>query len=232
MREKFALEPHAAADKLGPAPPMKKHLALAAGLAVALLPAAPAQEFQGAPALFKRLAEIAKEPPADPLAATPADVLRTDLGKFRTDAVALAPDDAAARWLALADRFSALSREEINAVSSAEYAASEKQFDFTTLLAALPPPAAWDALAKAIDARPKATGMKGATEGILRLIAHTLVNQPEARWQDAAALRAIFKKAHNENASYSMPRRSARRTKCSRPSRRRWPAKTCPQRCA
>ena len=183
---------------------MKKHLALAAGLAVALLPPAPAQEFQGAPALFKRLAEIAKAPPADPLAATPAGVLRTDLGKFRTDAAALAPDDAAARWLALADRFSALSREEINAVSSAEYAASEKQFNFTTLLAALPPPTAWDALAKAIEARPKATGMKGATEGVLRLIAHTLVNQPEARWQDAAALRAIFKKAHNENASYSM----------------------------
>ena len=183
---------------------MKKHLALAAGLAVALHPAAPAQEYQGAPALFKRLAEIAKEPPADPLAATPGGVLRNDLEKFRGEAAALAPEAAAAGWLALVDRFTALSREEVSAVSQAEYAVHETQFNFKALIAALPPPAAWDALAKAIEARPGAAGTKAVTDGILRIIAHTLVSAPEARWQDAAALRAIFKKARNSNASYGL----------------------------
>ena len=183
---------------------MKKHLALAAGLAVALLPTAPAQEYQGAPALFKRLAEIAKEPPADPLAGTPGGVLRTDVGKFRRDAAALAPEAAAAGWLALVDRFTALSREEVNAVSQAEYAAHETAFGFKTLIAALPPPAAWDALIKAIESRPKEAGAKGVTDGVLRLIAHTLVSAPEARWQDAAALRAIFKKTRNNNGSYAL----------------------------
>ena len=42
------------------------------------------------------------------------------------------------------------------------------------------------------------------TDGVLRLIAHTLVNAPEARWQDAAALRAIFKKTRNNNGSYAL----------------------------
>ena len=183
---------------------MKKHLALAAGLAVALLPAAPAQDYQGAPALFKRLAEIAGEPPADPLAATPGGVLRSDLEKFRGDAAALAPEEAAARWLALVDRFTALSREEVSAVSQAEYAAHETQFNFKSLIAALPPPAAWDALAKAIEARPGAAGGKAVTDGVLRIVAHTLVNAPEARWQDVTALRAIFKKARRNTASYEL----------------------------
>lgn len=183
---------------------MKKLLPLAAGLAVALLPAAPAQDYQGAPALFKRLAEIAGEPPADPLAATPGGVLRSDLEKFRGDAAALAPEEAAARWLALVDRFTALSREEVSAVSQAEYAAHETQFNFKSLIVALPPPAAWDALAKAIEARPGAAGGKAVTDGVLRIVAHTLVNAPEARWQDVTALRAIFKKARRNTASYEL----------------------------
>ena len=188
---------------------MKKHLAFAVGLAVAHLPASLAQDYVGAPALFKRLAELANELPANPLAGTPGGVLSGDLRKFRSDAAALAPEEAAARWLALVDRFAALDGRDINAVSSAEYASDGKQFNFKALLAALPPPGAWDALAKAIEARPKPAGAKAVSESALRIVAHTLVNAPDARWQDAANLRAILKKAHNENASYALRSLSA-----------------------
>ncbi len=173
---------------------MKNFLPLAASFALAFLTTVSAQEYQGAPAILKRLAELAKEPSVDPLAATPAGTLRKDLERFRGDAAALPPDEAAVRWLALVDRFTALSRNEVDAVSWARSPNREDQFNFKTLLVTLPPPAAWDALAKAVEARLKATGANGVIDDVLRLIAHTLVNAPEARWKDAAALRATLKK--------------------------------------
>lgn len=96
--------------------------------------------------------------------------LRADLTNFTARASTLAPAAAARDWLALTDRFFKLPPPHL----AARTGPADQPLQPRDLLTALPPPAAWDELAKAIAARPAPAGLKDAREFGLRMLAQTL----------------------------------------------------------
>ena len=115
------------------------------------LSASAADGLRGATAVLEDVAaktgaqgQAAAKPPSE------AVKFRADLSNFTARASTLAPDVAAKEWLALADRHAKLSPR-------VRFNADEEQApppQFTELIAALPPPVAWDDLIKAIAVRP------------------------------------------------------------------------------
>jgi len=155
----------------------------------------PAADFQGADALLKQVAatqELRKTTPDAGNADTPGK-LRADLAAFRATVSTLPPDDAARRWLGFAERYSKFSRQSI-------YEASEstpyEQFNFRTVVESLPPPAAWDDLAKAIDRMPASNQSSwGVHTILLRFMAHKLTQNTGALKSDFEMLRDLLKKS-------------------------------------
>src|SRR5262249_42610530 len=136
-------------------------------------PAQQPQEFQGAGAALKALMDRS---PAE--AKDPAGLLRRDLEQFRGKAASVAPQEAAAGWLKLVDRYLQL--------GPAARGRQAEPLEFSTVLSALPPPPAWDALATAVQAR--AAAAPGPASTSLLLLAHLLQGKEEAQAKDAAAL--------------------------------------------
>ena len=123
-------------------------------------------------------------------------VLRQDLKNFEKKVGALSPEDAAAGWLKLIDRQSKLST------------GAARSFEETTLpvtsdeiMAALPPPKDWTALAQAIFARPQAKEEGAMREMGLRLLATTLTGDTESRKKEIAALQSRAEKADAQTLS-------------------------------
>ncbi|HEV2292630.1 MAG TPA: tetratricopeptide repeat protein [Tepidisphaeraceae bacterium] len=98
-------------------------------------------------------------------------------------------EQAAEGWLALVDE--ALKRSVRQPDSDETEAGPAARF--RKALAALPPPAAWEALSKAIDARPVPQGRAGIAPLGLRLIGHVLSGDEQAQQADVAALDALTK---------------------------------------
>ena len=121
---------------------------------------------------------------------------RADLSNFTARVTTLAPAAAAQEWLALADRHAKLP-------SRVGFDANEEQVpppQFTELIAALPPPVAWDELIKAIAARPAPTALKDAREIGLRLIGSALAGDRAAMTAQVTAFDDLLLKAKREEA--------------------------------
>src|SRR5205085_2856205 len=109
----------------------------------------------------------------------------------------LKPEEAAQQWLKLLDRQFDLSAEDL----PGGYQRSRQQFNPNDIWLALPPPAAWDTLRRAIDARPAQKGPKASREFALKLIAHTLIADRAAQTTDIGQLLTLAVKSDDENTS-------------------------------
>ena len=154
-------------------------------------------EYQGAGPLLRKVAEQsalkeeAKEP-ADENAR-----LRKDLDDFRKKVGSLPPAEAAKGWLDLVDRRAKLSPESLrdNGRFSMPVRAQE-------LIAALPPPAAWTELRKAVESRPAARGREEIRDIGLRLLVSTLTRDTAARAKEIVALQAKAEKADERSVYF------------------------------
>lgn len=124
-------------------------LVLALSLLFAALPAADAAEFLGAEVALRRLAATADTPAPD--STDEIAQLKRALETYRRDAATLAPDAAAAGWLSLFDQLVRLPAEKLHRQPYHD------RLSVGSLVEALPPPAAWDALAAAIRTRTEKT---------------------------------------------------------------------------
>ncbi|MBC8012171.1 MAG: hypothetical protein H7067_18965 [Burkholderiales bacterium] len=119
--------------------------ALALALALpASLPAA-ARDLLGADAVLQRLTEAQA---SDVVAVDPVSELKARVRAFAGESASLAPDTAAARWLALYDAFVALPAGSLH--QQTDY---NDRLSLELLVESLPPPAAWDALSASLLAR-------------------------------------------------------------------------------
>ncbi len=162
---------------------------------VALFHVAPVfaeSNYLGASVVLKKLAESSEqtgktnEPPNDEA------LLKTDLESFQKNASALEPKEAAKKWLSFLER--------LDKVTVGRRYGSGSTLTTRELVAALPPPSAWDELARLIEARPPAKGSKQGREIGLRLFAHTLLKNKEAQKQDVAAFETLLKDLNRDQA--------------------------------
>jgi hypothetical protein len=158
---------------------------------VALAMAQPllAQDYLGAAEVLSRLeAAVPKAPePAKPDEQTLAWKQRA--AALAKTVVTLAPAEAAQRWLALLD--DALKLSPLDPTASPNL--TDGTGPWQELFAALPPPAAWDALNQAVKARPRA-GKPAPSEFGIRLLAATLHG-------DHAALPGLMKELKSARKS-------------------------------
>lgn len=174
-------------------------------LAVCLsVSASAAEALRGAAAILDEVAAKSGALARQPGAPSPGAQLRGDMTNFAARAATLAPAAAAQEWLALADRFAKLS-PQIQFRSEDESAAPPRYPD---LLAALPPPAAWGALVKAIAARPAPVALKDVHEFGLRMLGAALGGDHAALAAQVAAFDAL--------AVNAQPRESQRMVQASR----------------
>lgn len=173
-------------------------LGLLAGLAV---PAVPAQkQYLGAAAALQKISGQTNTPEE---AESPQEKerarLRADIEDFGKRVAALPPEEAAKGWLALFDRFGKVARAAVP-----DNGAREDPLAFQSVMETLPPPAAWEALSKAVEARPTAKGLSAASrETCLRLLAHTLTGNRTAQKADMSSLETTLAKA-DRNESYML----------------------------
>ena len=97
--------------------------------------------------MLKRVAGQSGSPAPGTKSPSESARLRADLTNFTTRAVSLAPAIAAREWLELCDRFARLPGPRRLDAGRGD----EAPLQVPELLMALPPPAAWDELAKVID---------------------------------------------------------------------------------
>ncbi len=143
-----------------------------------------AEELLGADIVLQRVAGGAGASPArvtDPVAQ-----LRQQISSYRAEAASLAPDQAAARWLALADLYFRIPMEARFRQSHGD------RVEFSTLLQALPPPESWDALAEAMTRR--AENAKTAREHALGVLATILAGDIAKQTAAVERLREGVKK--------------------------------------
>ncbi len=162
-------------------------------------PSVSAADYQGANALLEKLSAEAKgnAPGLGSLAK-----LRSDVNAFPEASAKLAPEEAANQWLALMDRFAKLTREELQETSAAGVG-NEERMSFQTLIAALPAPAAWDALVKQTEAMPASEDAVGFRATLLKLTTHWLTHDSAAAEKDHAALDALLAKTKGSARDYA-----------------------------
>jgi tetratricopeptide (TPR) repeat protein len=161
--------------------------------------AAPATNYQGADAILRQAVESSNQPKSKEEKPSPVAQLRTDLKAFKQQSASLAPDEAAKQWLALTDRLLQLEETPAN---YGQRGGMSHPIQPEELVEALPPPASWAELAKAIEARPAGEGAQ-ALQGLgLRLLAHTLLGETTKRREDIAALETLAAKAKTRQAYF------------------------------
>jgi tetratricopeptide (TPR) repeat protein len=121
--------------------------------------------------------------------------LQDDLKSFRESVTNLAPTDAAQRWLDLVDRAVKVQQQQAQ-----NYNPSSIAIQPDDLLASLPPPTTWSALAAAIAARPPARSGGEIQEGGLRLLAAVLTGDVAARNNEIANLQVKAKTADQQSS--------------------------------
>ena len=122
--------------------------------------------------------------------------LRADLAGFTARAATLAPADAAREWLALADRFAKLPTRDRLATDEDQ----NPPMQHAALFAALPPPAAWDDLARVVAARRAPESLKDTHEISLRMLTQTLIGDRAALAAQSSALDKLLRKAKRDEA--------------------------------
>jgi len=142
-----------------------------------------ADELKGAAAVLSNVAEQSAHKP-DPAPPSEAAKLREELTTFATTGASLAPEQAAGQWLALVDRFLGLPAQ------ARAFDEETEPFSAETVLAALPPPGAWDALSKAVNGRPPARKGEELREIGLRLLVAALAGDKPQRERELQALQA------------------------------------------
>ena len=172
-----------------------------AGVLLLLVGALPeacrAQSYLGANAVLHQVEERNAKPVEKPAKADEQTQLRDDLKAFSQSATNLPPAEAATRWLALVDR--AITNQQQSARS---YNQSVVPIQAEDVLAALPPPAAWNELAQAIAARPAVKGGAEIQENGLRLLAATLTGNIEERKREIAWLQTKAKTGSAQTTYY------------------------------
>ena len=154
-------------------------------------------DYMGAEAVLKQ-AETEKLKTTSGKVDSPAN-LRRDLKSFRTTAATLAPNDAAIRWIELADRLAKLSQGGL----PYSYENEEDQLSFATLIESLPPPMAWDALTKATEARSAGKKAEAFNTILLRLTAHWLTGNITAQKTDLDGLSLIIHQTKGSSQKYA-----------------------------
>ncbi|MBB5034248.1 tetratricopeptide repeat protein [Prosthecobacter vanneervenii] len=133
---------------------------------------AKAEEYMGAAAVLKLLAEKTQAQPAAEKKADPVEELRLMVKAMRTEAASLAPAEAAKRWLALLDAYLTIPAEQL--YSNRAY---EDRLSMATIIMALPPPAAWEEIRTQLEKR---KGAKPLQNEALRLLAAALLGNTAA----------------------------------------------------
>lgn len=119
---------------------------------------------------------------------------RAELRTFSRISTNLAPAEAAKQWLDFVDRAGVIARQaQQNANPSPQVSGSD-------LVGALPPPAAWDVLARDIAARPPATGNDHIQEIGLGLLAATLTGNVQKRNLEITNLETMANNAGEQGA--------------------------------
>jgi len=150
----------------------------------------PAGDLLGAQKILERIEHSAAT--HDVLALDPATKARTvftnDIARFKETCAALPPNQAAAEWLALYDRYWLLPSGGISdRYSSGRYGASGV-LSLQSVIAALPPPSAWDALATRIESRTATNKNEQMRECALHLFGDYLIGSNEKLQRDLATL--------------------------------------------
>ncbi len=145
----------------------------------------PAADFLGATGVLRTLAERHAAGGPRRAETNESAQLTAALQAFAATAAQLPPKDAARQWLALADR-AAKTKSQDRARAYSDYG----QAAASDLFAALPPPAAWPELARAVSARPPARGNGEIREIGLALLAALLVGDTNATSQVITRLSA------------------------------------------
>ena len=154
-----------------------------------------AEALRGAGAILDAVAAQAHQPEvAKPM--SEAAKLRLELTNFTARASSLAPALAAQEWLALVDRL--LASPVLGRLSSDEENSMPLQVE--ELFSALPPPAAWPELSRAIAARPGPASLKEAREFGLHLLGQALAGDLGALTRTSAEFEALLLKASREES--------------------------------
>lgn len=132
------------------------------------------QDYVGASALLQQVEE--QNAKAFPKTNDEGSQLKDDLKMFEQNSATLAPTDAAQRWLGLVDRTATIMRQE-----GQSFNPTATPITGNDLLAALPPPAAWSDLDRAIIARPPPQDSEQMREMGLRLLAAALTGDAGKR---------------------------------------------------
>ena len=131
-----------------------------------------------------------------------AKKLLHDLKDYRETVSTLTPEEAASRWLAFADRLAKLPINEFNDPGLRED--GNYNMGLGSLFESLPPPADWNALVKAADARQEGKGADAIRTRILRLSLHWLTGDQAGQKKDMAALSQITESLKAEVRPYAM----------------------------
>ena len=161
--------------------------------------AAPATNYEGADAVLLQAAESVNQTKSADEKPSPTTQWRADLKAFKQQSASLAPAEAAKQWLALVDRLLQLEETPANYGQSGMMSHPIQPDE---LVEALPPPASWPELAKAIEARPAGEGAQTLQTLGLRLLAHTLLGDTTKRREDIAALETLAAKAKTRQAYF------------------------------
>jgi tetratricopeptide (TPR) repeat protein len=178
---------------------MKKHAYSHFVFLTCVLSAIPvtAQNYVGASAVLREVQEANAKPGEKDEHADEQTKLRNELKQFSQTVSNLPPAEAAQRWLELVDRAAKIRQQVVanpNPMSSPIQGA--------VVLEALPPPADWSELAKAIAARPPGKGSQEPVELGLRFLADALTGDIEGRKRETATLQARAKNSDQQAAMF------------------------------
>ena len=152
-----------------------------------------AADYLGAEAVLKKVSDKPSASVTNQSSSTIAQ-LKSDIASFEKQGALSKPEEAAQQWLKLLDRQFDLSMTDFEA----SYRNPRDRFNPNEIWLALPPPAAWDALRQAIDARPPQKGPKASRESALKLIVHTLVADRTAQTADMGQLLTLAVKSDDD----------------------------------
>ena len=153
--------------------------------------------YMGADAILQQL--VAKTAITNETAAT-GKQLQDDIKAFPEKATKLEPEGQALGWLELVDRLWTLSRADLTKTYDA---ASGEQLNIQQLVEALPPPLAWDELARQLESKKTEGSQEKYRAGLLKLLAHLLVNNQSAALNDVAELSEIISEFESHISEYA-----------------------------
>lgn len=152
-------------------------------------------DFQGADSVLRAAAEASAKPEPEKKD-DPQALLRAQITEFGKKVSSLSPSEAAQGWLALVDQVIKLASQR-NPFEQLQEAVSADD-----LLRVLPPPVAWEELAKAISSRPPAKGNAQIPEFGLQLLSQTLNSDTAARDKTIAQLQSAAENASDQHKHF------------------------------